>query len=140
MKFSEFDHTRWAELQLYFDTCVLPVTGMTGAESPAEATEKLEQLRDLLDLVEVPYKGRTVTYPALHYTGEGSRLEEAVAFAAGKMKKNGFKHVIVVSLPELAADVPDVDYVISPTPEGELPHGTVVTNAIQQLWRKQAEG
>ncbi|PZD93551.1 DUF2487 domain-containing protein [Paenibacillus sambharensis] len=139
MKFSEFDHTRWAELQLYFDTCVLPVTGMTGAETPAEATEKLEKLRDLLDLVEVPFKGRTVTYPALHYTGEGSRLEEAVAFAAGKMKKNGFKHVIVVSLPELGAEVQDVDYVIYPSQEGDFPLSAEVMNAVQQLWRKQNE-
>jgi len=41
MKFSEFDGERWAELQLYFDTAILPVTGLAGNESPDEATAAL---------------------------------------------------------------------------------------------------
>ncbi|WJH37540.1 YpiF family protein [Paenibacillus sp. CC-CFT747] len=67
VKFSEIREEQWKDLQPYLDTCLLPITGLTGTESPWMTTEALEMLRDIMDLVENPYKGRLVTYPALHY-------------------------------------------------------------------------
>ncbi|MGO4375464.1 DUF2487 family protein, partial [Paenibacillus sp. MCAF20] len=67
MKFSEIEKEQWEELRPYLDTCLLPVTGMDGSEQPYEATEWLERLRDIMDLIEIPFKGRVVTYPACHY-------------------------------------------------------------------------
>lgn len=136
MKFSEFDGERWAELQLYFDTCILPVTGLTGGESPAEATAALERLRDLLDLIEIPFKGRTVTYPALNYVTEGS---EAVERIAGQMRTAGFRHVIVVSLSTACrSDTSTADLWIVPEPDGTLPSARAVSEAVQAVWVKRA--
>lgn len=86
MKFNEVPKDQWNELKPYLDTCLLPVTGMSGSESPIEATKALEDLRDALDLFEIPYRGRTVTYPALHYVpsdveGICRRLREEAGFA-----------------------------------------------------------
>ena len=66
---------RLAGAATYLDTCLLPVTGLTGKESPVEAGDRLEQLRDLLDLLEIPYHGRTVTYPAWHYAEDAEDLK-----------------------------------------------------------------
>src|SRR5690348_10219692 len=67
LKFSEMTQDSWAELQLYLDTCLIPYTALSGEQSPVEVTEALERLRDFLDLVEIPFKGRIMTYPAFHY-------------------------------------------------------------------------
>lgn len=64
MKFSDIEEQTWDELRPYLDTAVLPVTGLNGGETPWEATRELEYLRDALDLIEIPFKGRIVTYPA----------------------------------------------------------------------------
>lgn len=55
----------------------------------------LEGLRDLLELVEQPFQGRIVTYPAVQYATEHSiaTLNEVCR----KVKSNGFQFVIVVT-------------------------------------------
>jgi hypothetical protein len=137
MKFSEFSGERWAELQLYFDTGILPVTGLTGSESPDEAEAALTRLRDLLDLVEMPFKGRTVTYPALHYAAEGAQTIERVASG---LKAGGFRHVIIVSMNRsYQADLPSVDLWIVPEPDGALPAARAVSEAVQAMWRNRRE-
>ncbi|MEK3915033.1 DUF2487 family protein [Paenibacillus sp. FSL H7-0331] len=104
MKFSDVNEKTWEDLRPYVDTCLLPVTGITGAEQPWEATCALEDLRDALDLFEIPYKGRVLTYPALHYVNEDSGLEQVNAVCA-QLKTNGFAFVIVVSAKVELADV-----------------------------------
>jgi|HigsolmetaAR203D_1030402.scaffolds.fasta_scaffold01107_17 hypothetical protein len=137
MKFSEFDGERWAELQLYFDTAILPVTGLSGHESPDEATAALERLRDLLERVEVPFKGRTVTYPALHYAAEGA---SAVDRIASGLKTAGFRHVIVVSLDRsLTTESGSVDLWIRPEPDGSPPEARDVSEAVRAMWKRRRE-
>lgn len=60
---------------------------------------ELEYLRDALDLIEIPFKGRIVTYPAMHFVKdtrqdtEGQMLEQV---SAG-LKNAGFRFVVVVT-------------------------------------------
>ena len=137
MKFSEFNGERWAEMQLYFDTAILPVTGLKGTETPDEASAALERLRDLLDLVETPFRGRTVTYPALHYLTDGA---ETITEIASGLKAAGFRRVIVVSLDRsLAADAQAVDLWIVPEPDGGMPEARRVSEAVQAMWRSRRD-
>lgn len=135
MKFSELDATQWASLQLYLDTAVVPVTGLTGLELPFEVTAQLEKLRDLLDLVEEPFKGRIVSYPAIQYTNVGTiaLLEQVSA----NLKQSGFRFVVVVTaLPihDVQTQLPSVDVVISTTADGNIPTATQVSEQIRTLW------
>jgi 23S rRNA (pseudouridine1915-N3)-methyltransferase len=95
VKFSEISPESWSELQPYLDTCIIPFTGLDGLESPIEATLALERLRDLMDIVENRYRGRMVTYPAFHYVGQDNY--ELVNEICHKIKKNGFKYVIIMT-------------------------------------------
>ncbi|OUM96766.1 MAG: hypothetical protein A9Z00_04085 [Thermobacillus sp. ZCTH02-B1] len=137
MKFSDFSSERWAEMQLYFDTAILPVTGLKGTETPDEATAALERLRDLLELVETPFRGRTVTYPALHYLTDGA---EAIGRIASGLKAAGFRRVIVVALDRsLAADGGAIDLWIVPEPDGGTPDARSVSEAVQAMWRNRRD-
>ncbi|SFK91362.1 Protein of unknown function [Paenibacillus sp. 1_12] len=104
MKFSDVNEKTWDDLRPYVDTCLLPVTGITGAEQPWEATCALEDLRDALDLFEIPYKGRVLTYPALHYVLGDSGLEHVNTVCA-QLKASGFAFVVVVSANADLADL-----------------------------------
>ncbi len=95
MKFSEISRASWPELQPYLDTCVIPFTGLTGLESPVEATVALERLRDFMDLVETRYKGRIVTYPAFHYANQ--EIPKLLNEICHKVKESGFKYVIIMT-------------------------------------------
>ncbi|NQX59034.1 DUF2487 family protein [Paenibacillus qinlingensis] len=97
MKFNEIVAQEWKELKPYLDTCLLPVTGLRGNEDPMQVTTVLERLRDVMEIIEIPYKGRVVTYPALHYiadTGASEQVESIVH----QLKKSGFRYIIVVTL------------------------------------------
>lgn len=97
MKFSEITEEQWEELKPYLDTALLPVTGLTGREEPWKAAEELEALRDALDLIEIPFKGRVVTYPALHYNADDAPGMGQVAQVCEGMFRAGFKYVIAVT-------------------------------------------
>ncbi|WP_165921054.1 DUF2487 family protein [Paenibacillus albiflavus] len=97
MKFSEIESDKWESLSPYLDTCLLPLTGLTGRENPVQATARLEDLRDALDCLEKPFHGRLVTYPAMHFTVDG-HSEAAVNELARRIKENGFKHVILLTI------------------------------------------
>jgi 23S rRNA (pseudouridine1915-N3)-methyltransferase len=97
MKFSDVNKDEWTELQPYLDTCLLPVTGLTGVEQPWQATEALEKLRDALELIEIPYKGRVVTYPALHYV-EGVEIGEQINTLCSRLREAGFAYVVVLTI------------------------------------------
>ncbi|MCZ8512962.1 DUF2487 family protein [Paenibacillus filicis] len=117
MKFSEIEQGGWEELKPYLDTCVLPLTGLQGGEQPWEATMALEMLRDALDVVEIPFKGRTVTYPALHYTRDIADLSGL----CGRLKREaGFRYVVCVT-PRTEEELPIeevcADLILRFTPE-----------------------
>ncbi|MBB3127683.1 hypothetical protein FHS19_002337 [Paenibacillus rhizosphaerae] len=95
MKFSEVEEATWSELSPYFDTCLIPYTGLSGKESPMEATEALARLRDFMDLVEIPFKGRIITYPAIQY-GQGEDLS-LLQEVCRNVREAGFAYVIVMS-------------------------------------------
>ncbi|MFD2701603.1 DUF2487 family protein [Paenibacillus shunpengii] len=95
MKFSEIRPEEWVEWKPYLDTCIIPYTGLTGQESPIEAVSALENLRDFLDIVETPFKGRVVTYPAFHYTAEEHL--NSLNDVCRQLKSSGFKFVIIMS-------------------------------------------
>lgn len=121
MKFSEIKKDEWPALIPYVDTCLLPVSGLNGTETPVEAADKLEKLRDLLDLIERPYRGRTVTYPAWHYVIEPDQTVNLLQRTVQKLKEQGFRHVIIVSvdgLPEQESI--GADLVVTPELEQKI--------------------
>jgi 23S rRNA (pseudouridine1915-N3)-methyltransferase len=105
MKFSEIEETSWEELQPYLDTCLLPLTGLTGEETPWQVTQRLEKLRDLMDHVEIPFKGRVVTYPAVQYTMEEDPFRLSVNALCHKLKLSQFKYVIVITADDSLANI-----------------------------------
>lgn len=96
MKFSEIEQDRWEELAPYVDTVLLPLSGLKGTELPWEATEALERLRDALDPLESSFKGRVLTYPAVHYAVDDASLEELADALCERLAASGFAHCIVV--------------------------------------------
>jgi hypothetical protein len=139
MKFSEISKEQWEELSPYLDTCLLPITGMVEPMQPYEATEWLERLRDLLDLIEIPFKGRVVTYPAWHYMYDQENFAAHVEQWCASVKQAGFRYVIVVTPDkELSLQCPSVDLWLQPTVEDEVPLQTDVSNQIRSLWSGQA--
>ncbi|GGG58389.1 DUF2487 family protein [Paenibacillus radicis (ex Gao et al. 2016)] len=134
MKFSDIAADQWEELKPYLDTCLLPVTGMTGSEQPYEATQALEKLRDIMDLIEIPFKGRVVTYPALHYIEETDKSATVEKLCA-RMKDIGFKFVILVSAAEQTnLKCPSADLLFTPDASGAIPAASTIAAAIQSAW------
>lgn len=139
MKFSEISREQWEELSPYLDTCLLPVTGMTAQVLPYEATAWLEQLRDIMDLIEIPFKGRVVTYPAWHYINNSGQLAEHLNQWCASIKGLGFRYVIVVTAnKDLSVHCPAVDLWFQPGERGEFPIQSEVSGAIRALWSGQA--
>ncbi|MEK8127377.1 DUF2487 family protein [Paenibacillus filicis] len=146
MKFSEIEKADWLGLQPYLDTALLPVTGLDGAESPVEAAEALENLRDLLDLIEIPFKGRTVTYPAMHYAGGGqaaAAFRTLLADACARLKLAGFRYVVLVSAApreavELGGSQTEADLIIQMSREELNAQGAdakrTVAEQLTKLW------
>lgn len=135
MKFSEIEQEQWDELKPFLDTCLLPITGMTGAESPLEATKCLEDLRDIMDLIEGPYHGRVVTYPALHYMDDLKRSTEDINSFCKKLKNQGFKYVILITAKShFELQIDHADLWISPKEDGALPSSQEIQTQILKLW------
>ncbi|MFD0711176.1 DUF2487 family protein [Paenibacillus sp. GCM10027626] len=137
MKFSELTPDQWASLQPYLDTAVLPVTGLAGSEMPFEATEALESLRDVLDVLEIPFKGRIVTYPACHYCQWDEPGAKQIDNLCTSLKEAGFRHVIVVTAFPVAAEEAvksSADLVIGMTAAGEPPTAEEVSRQVRELW------
>ncbi|WP_438445627.1 DUF2487 family protein [Gorillibacterium sp. sgz5001074] len=103
MKFSEIEKMRWSELAPYMDTCLVPVTGLTGKEPPWRATEALEQLRDAMEGLERRYVGRVVTYPAFHYTSGGDAAASLSALCRNLKESAGFAYVVLITSDPAAA-------------------------------------
>ncbi|MDN4601824.1 DUF2487 family protein [Paenibacillus sp. F6_3S_P_1C] len=140
MKFSEMTQDSWAELQLYLDTCLIPYTALTGKQSPVEATEALERLRDFLDLVEIPFKGRIMTYPAFHYAGPDMSM--ALNTLSEQLKSSGFKYVVIMSSDGVLeqSQITSADLVLSRSilsqEVGEEGVARFVGEKIRELWKR----
>jgi 23S rRNA (pseudouridine1915-N3)-methyltransferase len=142
MKFNEIQQTEWDELKPYLDTCLLPMTGLTGEEAPWQVTKALEELRDLMDLVEIPFKGRVVTYPAVQYRIDDDRMIATIDKLCEKLKVDSFKYVILITADESLAklEFKAHDLILSPlilTEEVSEPRDKVISE-VQMLWNKQA--
>lgn len=145
LKFSEIESENWPELQPYLDTCLLPVTGLEGSESPWEAAEALEHLRDVLDLIEIPFKGRTVTYPAMHYSGTGQAAASArklIEDVCARLRDAGFRYIVLVSaMPNAEAGLPQgiADLIVAMTREELEAQGgearRSVAEKLTRLWQ-----
>lgn len=140
MKFNDIEQDKWEQLKPYLDTCLLPLTGLTGYESPSEATKRLEELRDALDCLERPFHGRLVTYPAMHYTADENSARSANELAR-RLKENGFKYVIVLTiqsnLNEWVMDDADLFVCVDPLILREKPQEIRenLNKKVNQLWR-----
>ena len=97
MKFSEISSELWETNQTFWDTCLLPVTLLTGKETPVETTLALEKLRDVMEPIEITFRGRLVTYPAFHYFGNDSFFQTSLDKLCTELKVNSFKFVVIVS-------------------------------------------
>jgi len=97
LKFNEINEEQWDELRPYFDTCLLPLTCLTGLEQPPEVTKALEQLRDVMDCIEKPFKGRVVTYPAIQYSTNQTDFVTIVNEICENLKNSGFAFVILIT-------------------------------------------
>ncbi|MCI3920305.1 YpiF family protein [Paenibacillus sp. TRM 82003] len=140
MKFSEIEREAWPELAVYLDTALLPLSGLTGRESPWEATEALERLRDALDPLETMYKGRVVTYPAVHYAENDEALEALADKLCVRLRESGFRFVLVVTGAErlLARTFACASATLGPeAPNPDVPTETYRSRAkrtIEALW------
>lgn len=141
MKFSELNDEQWADLQPYLDTCLLPVTGLTGEERPPEATAKISAAGDWLYPLETAFRGRTVTLPAYHYAdpadeGDLARLERYCA----ALKGTGYRFLIVVTGWEAiaAAPLPSADLIVGPGPQGSEPEEEAIRRIVTELWRRKS--
>lgn len=140
MKFSDIERERWEELQPYLDTVLLPVSGMTGLEQPWEASQTLEQLRDALDPLEQMYRGRVVTYPAVHYAESDEELKRLLDELCLRFKKSGFRYCVVVSgNARLSGFRPEEASLVIVPLSGEQPeltgdYKTRVRKEVEALW------
>ncbi|WP_419884760.1 DUF2487 family protein [Paenibacillus sp. B-A-8] len=139
MKFSEFEVEQWADNRNFYDTCLIPFTGLSGSESPPETVQALERLRDFMDLVEIPFKGRIVTYPAIQYGGGG--YVELINEVCQKVKSSGFQYAVVLTadIALLKEEIFESDLVLSlPIIESSL-EGKINSDIgmkIQEMWRR----
>jgi 23S rRNA (pseudouridine1915-N3)-methyltransferase len=139
MKFSEIEKAQWDELQPYLDTCLLPITGLTGMEAPWKATEILENLRDIMRYLEVPYKGRIVTYPAIHYSQEPEQLCPYVNQLCDNLKKGGFTFVIIITLDAVVGSLTfdQADLLIHS--RHLIDNGKSIPSVVEKLWQSKAK-
>ncbi len=143
MKFSEINREQWAPLKTYFDTCLLPLTGLTGKEEPWQVTEALERLRDTMEHLENAYKGRIVTYPAVHYMDEQGDFAAYIDRICQKIKESGFTYVILIAADRAFSDMtfPSADLFLYPDSlqerdEEGAQNKPVFGAKVESLWRK----
>lgn len=140
MKFSDIQEEQWPELKPYLDTCLLPLTGLAGSEEPWQATIALEQLRDALETIEIPFKGRVVTYPALHYL-TGTDAGKQVGELSLQLKNAGFRFVIVLTIHtdalQVKPDPTDLLIVVDMKEWAGKQHEwkADIARQVQQLWQ-----
>ncbi|MBW5446618.1 DUF2487 family protein [Cohnella sp. CFH 77786] len=136
MKFSELDEAGWPNLQPYLDTCLLPVSGLTGSEAPHEMADRAADAGAWLAPLEQAFRGRTVTLPALHYYDGGAEAAEKLNALCRSFRAAGFRHVVLVGgRPGLIGEDAGADLVLEPQAEGGVPDPDAVRQALVELWR-----
>jgi hypothetical protein len=143
LKFSDIESSAWESLKPFLDTCLLPLTGLSGSEQPWEAVKELERLRDFMDCIEVPYKGRIVTYPAIQYLA-GPDFEGSVNAVCRKLREAGFRYVVVITANALAGrgQYTEADLLLCPHREDGTAmsleqFGAHVHASVQAMWRPE---
>jgi len=137
MKFGEVKREEWPALQPYLDTCLLPVSGLTGRESPVEAADLAARTGELLKPLEERFHGRTVTMPAFHYF-EGEDEEKLAELCRRLKNEAGFRFVVLVTGAAglLSGRLP-ADLIVEPLPD--VPPEEAErrwTSAVAGLWKK----
>lgn len=141
MKFSELSSDSWPDLQPYLDTCLLPVSGLTGEESPPQLADKIAETGKWLAPLEQSFNGRTVTLPAYHYWSGAPEEEERLAQLCEQQRRNGFRFVIVVcGQPGLLLKTLPVDLLVGPSDQGDTPESNVYTQQVVALWNTPRRG
>lgn len=140
MKFSDITEQSWEELKPYLDTCLIPVTGLSGKEQPFEVTASLTRLRDIMDWIEIPFKGRVVTYPSVQYSVEN--IAKQLCDICHNVRIAGFTYIIVVSsdLEFDDNDLSGVDLLVTPNRfEGSdrRSASSEVMRKIQEMWENK---
>lgn len=140
MKFSDFDSKTWEADGSFYDTCVIPYTGLQGTETPPEAVAALERQRDFLEMVEKPFQGRVVTYPAVQYAGADSIA--TINALCRKVKSIGFQYTVVLSANELLEerDIYESDLLLSLPglhADSAAAASLHVRREIQRLWQSE---
>lgn len=139
MKFSEIKKDQWPDIKPYLDTCLLPLTGLTGGEEPWEVTHSLERLADLMEEIEIPFKGRVVTYPSLHYNGQPGALAANVNHLCMRLKESGFAYIVLISadpaLSIMTFEAADLFITEDSSKAGPGNIGAM----LQGVWRRNAE-
>ncbi|QTH44882.1 DUF2487 family protein [Cohnella sp. LGH] len=139
MKFSEIDPQSWPELQPYLDTCLLPLSGLTGQESPSEATEKVARTGEWLSPLEEAFRGRTVTMPAYHYGAGGPEHIGKINELIASWRNDGFRYVVLVCGQPIDLSEADADAYICPSAEQEEPDDRTIAQSVADLWRSRAK-
>ncbi len=138
MKFNEIAAESWSEWQPFMDTCLLPVTGLKGDEDPLQVTKALEALKDVMDRVEIPFKGRIVTYPAIHFFHPENDDPTYINRICQKIKEAGFKFVVIATaVPAIAAGCWQADAVISPVELDGHEGKEGIANKIAAMWERR---
>lgn len=136
MKFSELTAENWPELQEYLDTCLIPVSGLTGGETPWEITDKVARTGRWLAPLEQVFQGRTVTMPAFHYdTGSLEDMERLDRLCV-QWRKSGFRYVIAIGGQPLGLSAKiNVDLIVQPASEEDEPDIGQIRKWVTDLWK-----
>jgi 23S rRNA (pseudouridine1915-N3)-methyltransferase len=137
MKFSELDEAGWPDLQPYLDTCLLPVTGLTGDEAPWEMADLAARTGEWLYPLEQAFKGRTVTLPAYHYHDGSREAADRLTLLCERYRSAGFRFVILVCGRNglLTEESVGADLLVGPHSDGESPDSEALRRAVAALWR-----
>jgi 23S rRNA (pseudouridine1915-N3)-methyltransferase len=138
LKFSDIKQDQWIELKPYLDTCLLPLTGLTGAEEPWEVTQALEQLRDVMDHIEIPYTGRVVTYPSMQYITNSPDFTVSVNYICEKLREGGFSYVILITADRQIANMEFREANLFINPDISTAEITI-SERVQNMWNEETE-
>lgn len=137
MKFSELDETSWPALAPYLDTCIVPVTGLSGTETPDLMTIKVAAAGDWLVPLEQHFKGRIVTLPAFHYYDGGANDADKLSALCNACRRSGFRYVVLVcGTAGLLDSFQAADLVIAPKLELDSPDPEQLRKRITDMWRR----
>lgn len=137
MKFSELDKAGWPNLQPYLDTCLIPVSGLSGHEAPWEMADRAASAGAWLLPLERAFAGRTVTLPAYHYYDGSGDSAARLRKLCAECRASGFRHVVLVSgVPGLLPADAGADLCIQPQDEGDEPDAEALHQVMTGLWRR----